>query len=309
MSNYKILTLLLVTFALNACIWGSGSENSPVFYNGKTTPAIITAENGKEIAINGMSSQSLGGTGALLSGADIVKEDETLSPVPLPVRIAQSIKIIAEKQQTMDFPTVTVSGATTTVRGSCGGSATTDVDANFNFRSTFDDYCEGSGSEKFIISGSMTLTNSSFSYEQLRIRGAGFDVSMNGDMTFTSNFGNLSGSFSFTTNMDMRNNFTGEVSRLENYEVSTNTSSDNFQLDISGRVYQSSYGYVDIETITPISFDVSTGEMRGKMRFRGQNSSVTLEFLGDGFFRITVENSGRVISTENVTFEDIFAEL
>ena len=257
-----------------------------------------------------MSSQSIGNTGSILSGAEISQTEQKLSLIPAVVRIAQVIKAVTDKQQSLDVPSITITGAITTTSGSCGGSVSTDTDSTTsNFSATFDDYCQEIGGTQFHLSGRMSMTDDTFTYSQLRMRSPGLDMSMNGNITFISTLGNNSSASSFVTNMDARDNLTGDAIRLENYEVSANINSENFYIDISGRIYLSSYGYVDIETISPISFDALTGETSGKIKFTGQNSSVTLEFVGNGLFSITIENSGRVVSSENVSFDDIFSEL
>ena len=312
MNTYKKIVLLSSAILLNACLFGDGNENSPVHYNGKTTPAEITKENGKEIATNGLSNQSLGGASANIDlvavepSIDSNFKSSKVSIVPVTVKIAQLFKESLGNPDNLNAASIGVAAAITTASGTCGGTYVLDrSESNNDFFATFENYCEGSTT----ISGSMSVTGNTFSYSQLRIRSVEYDVSMNGSMTFdTINPGNT-GSMSFVANMDFRDNITNTTGRLEEYTITANIGDTDFFITINGRIYHSDYGYVDITTITPLSFDSSTLELTGEIRFVGQNSAVTLKFLSNGNFRLTVENSGRIIETQDLTIEDIFAEI
>jgi len=310
MNTYKKIVLLSSAILLNACLFGDGNENSPVHYNGKTTPAEITKENGKEIAANGLSNQSLGGTSAVFNSLDSDEQRSQVSIVPISVKIAQIFQESLSDPDELEVASIGVAGAISSGTGNCGGSfSINSSETNSDFSATYDDYCVGTGDFSTTISGSISVSGNTFSYSQLRIRSIEFDVSMNGSMSFTTNLGNNSGSVSFIANMDFRDNITNTTGRLEEYSVTANVGDADFFITISGRIYHSDYGYVDITTITPLSFDSSTLELTGEIRFVGQNSAVTLKFLSNGNFRLTVENSGRIIETQDLTVEDIFAEI
>lgn len=270
MYGFPMLGIALVMF-LTACGGGGGSSSSSppasLSYTGSTSPATISVANGSVLA-----SSVLGG-----SSSTNIMTGVSVSPAThrnMSAYIAEIANAARQAPAHASTGVVPAAGAVvtipaTTVPGTSGGTLTMSGQV-----------------DNVIMTGSMTLVFANYSNGVMRMSGtvwmsfsawdAANSLPLTSTLTFTnvqmtdisSNISNrMDGSFlmqlnvganteTLTVNAIMEESPSGRQAKLQNF-VMTNTydnvlSPTTVSEALSGRVFDSQYGYVDVSTVSPM---------------------------------------------------------
>lgn len=274
-TRISFLLCFFLATVLTAC--GGGGDSSPagLLYSGVTSQASINAGNAQAIAI------------AAQEGVDAQVSAEN---VPLAVAITAEnptiqtvLRHTTELLQNNSSSNVPVAVARD---GECGGYL--DINASNNSGSIFySNYCISDGAGNIIINGTMRFSylDPVFNYEMinLSIRFAGETMTINASMTWNTNTNAI------TLNVRYIGS-DGQVYQIANFIVSGNSSS----LDVSGRVYHPSYGYVDIVTSSPLVYDstCATGRpVSGVIDISGASGTATITFIDCNSYSVAVDGN------------------
>lgn len=253
---------------------GGGSSRSaippqtPITYNGATTGAALSATNTGAIASNVIGSSGAAVGGSILAGVSVQGgEPEAERPtgvVGLAGRLANAMrgndigrvsdgsgKTAATIAQTIpcDSGSITINGSTNDTTGQ--GTATVDY---IDCRTGVDTI---NGPAALTIRGYDAargiITDGTMNFTRVRFTGPGLSTDLSGTVSMLIN---VSGAReTFTQNIVIQNNNTNRQLRAENltivnqYDTVTPPSSF-FTQSISGRVYDSTHGFVDVSTTT-----------------------------------------------------------
>ncbi len=212
---------LVAAFAsLAACGGGGdGGAPAPISYVGPTGSASIT--NDSDATTLSASSYEMGSATASGAGAAGVVQSGTTE-----AQIRQRALVIADKVRSLSALTEGSVSPTSVIAGSepglCGGTATYSV---------ADDWS----------SGSITYLNYCHT-----------GVTMAGTVNFA--FDMVTPSIALVMNLDVRDDASGAIYRLQNYQVSVvdHTSYAEMTITAGSRFYHPQYGYVSVSTLQPL---------------------------------------------------------
>ena len=280
MKKHNLLITILLPFVLVAC----GGDGGGVTYTGLTTQAEITAENSKTVVVESISTTST------TSAAQDASSASNQKAINKALNFAKSKA--TEITESMRYASQTV---TDTVDGTCGGSMTvastssiTETSIAVNVSLTANDYCD----DEMIMSGSMnTVFIIASEAVTLKITFNGLKVVSTTD-SFTLS-GTIEGEGLFASSLVMNlivvDNNTTEQIKLENFEVTTGKTNVTF----SGRIYTAKTGYVDVTTITPMTFGTDGHMTSGSIKFTGaSSSSVILSAQTGGGYKMETDTDG-----------------
>lgn len=325
LSKWKVvLTLLFFLPALAACGGGGSGGNGgggggggvPAAYTGVTTQAAITAGNAQSFASgtwNGGEASSQVGQVLPMAVGDAPSVSSSL---PGMVQTAQFLKAPVLQIDPVGTPAArpeaTVSN---TLQGNCGsGTASYTISGDsssgaFSGSLTFDKYCQ----DGTTVSGAMTLSGqgdpNTGNISRLDLKFASLDFSDGTDSATLS--GTIGAAVAAggngetdTFNLVLRDAATSKTFWLDNLVANITYGTDTEQLTLSGRVYDSDYGFIGISTPTPVTGPTSASlPTGGTLLFSGKNnSSAELTFTsggaqlqvdadGDGTFEKTFTNA------------------
>lgn len=305
----KLLTLLALSCliaALTACGGSSGGSPAPVTYDGPVTQAAIVENNAADLA-------ALAHTGSELSEVVPIAslqggESSNTGSTP----VIQSLAKLA-----LDLPDLLTrkplvnpsTAALVPIGGTeaCTVSGTFSVSGNFDDENgnldaiiTFSNCNEGD----VIINGTVDLTatgviptagdpdlttasiTETFNNLVMTFPADGETITVAGTVVITVDAAGEYPVVTETVNMVLYNNSTGESVKLENYTVVITETVSNPLMEISGTIYHSSYGYVELITLTPIEISLTIEKpVAGVFRINGANGSyaeVTFNTDGSG---------------------------
>ena len=321
-TTYKSLILSgLLGIVLGGC--GAGSQdNVPTDkYTGLTTPAVINQENGKQIATGAMDTSSTNQVGTL---AGVTVETNKGSSARASAKRAASLGL--KVQQQYSEQQALFSGVVQTYDGSCGGSVTFSGDET-SFSISYSNFCDQGDldTDTLTINGKMTISSSqpangsttrsaSIKLENFTMKGTvgteAIDIELSGNMQVENNLAD--NSLEMTINFVAIDHITNEQVKLENYKYGFNFVLDpvtsapaSMELTISGRVYLSSTGYVDITTNTPVNINQNGQLTAGSITFSGANGSkVVLTFSGNDNYSLLI-NDGTTETTETGSLSEL----
>ncbi|MBU1214190.1 MAG: hypothetical protein KKA63_03035 [Gammaproteobacteria bacterium] len=263
---------IVIAMFLSACGGGGGGGSTSttpanLAYTGSTTPATITVANGSALASN-----VLGGASStnIMTGASVSPASRNNISAYI-LELAKAARNAPAQASTSGIPATgaVVSIPATTVPGTSGGTLTMSGQV-----------------DNTTMSGSMTLVFSSYSNGVMRMSGtldmafSAWDAANAVPLTSTITFSNIQvtnissnitdrmdGSFlmqinvaanteTITVNAIMEQSPAGPQSKLQNFVMTNTYDSILFPTSvsevISGRVFDSLQGYVDITTPTPM---------------------------------------------------------
>lgn len=274
MKNVLKVLLLIFVAALTACGGGGGGSSSLV-YDGESTPATITAENASDLA-------ALAYYGSQLAEPLPLSMSQTVSSAsgsPMPV-LQEVVDVVSGLPKKIDLTMLNdnVTRATMSIPASTeqcgfdGNSGTMTVSGTFdmetgavNAKIAFSNCDSGDG---VVMNGSIgvqaagiddledpdftdfTVTFNRLSYEFIE---DGQEIILDG--TAVGSVDNVSSAQIMTLNLVMMETSSGQMAKVEDYTVSVVDNFDYQEVSISGRIYDSSYGYIDITTVEPILTD------------------------------------------------------
>jgi len=307
MLKYFTYALVLTSLLVNlGCSKDGSSDSSGPVYTGKSTAAIITNENGKEIVTGTLSSDDSDNLSKVFNAANL----ETTQSEAF-YKIAENIALTTKH---LNESSSYFSAATETISGNCGGTAKINSSSETNVEITFSNFCDTdefntsgakfSGKMSMSISGndsrfqmSMALTNFSVVGKSNNVA---VDMLMAGSMTMVVTSDET---FSLTMTLVTQDNLTSQVSKSENFKIFL---SGGDTITISGRMYDPEHGFVDLTTESPIKLN-SVGEITsGELKATGLDSSATLAFEDDTFIlSVDEDDDGTAESTETGTLESL----
>lgn len=276
-----IVFLTLSTFFLTSCGSGSGGggTTSSDIYTGKTEQATITADNAKALAVGGY---KFGGISSSSSSSSSKPEND--------INILQFfIPSEAVLEKTLNISTSQTDSGTE--NGTCGGTfshTTTSTQQSSNSYSfsgtyTYSSYCT-KGIYNTTVNGTMNISGSMTTDSQGFPSALTMTMSMS-DFSVTAGKDSYAfvGSFSFSIDSSTKTttvtasfsakDSAGKTYKVENLNMTVVTSSASAAtFTISGKIYDSDYGYVTVSTPTP--FNISGSSLTaGVMVFTGANNT------------------------------------
>lgn len=312
---FKVCFLVLtagLTLSLAACgDSGGGGGGGGLTYSGNTSPAAITETSAEDIALAAYGAGSAGGNLADAAGMVASGEDVEAVTNPRTLLLARTIaENLKRKNQSKDSETLAV-GVTEsgTYDGSCGGTASwsstysyTETAINSTDTITFSSYChEGDPYENFdtggatYTSGSMSISSSftevsmdaTININNLSVTDSSDSYTMDGNMSMVIVMDMVSWDTTMTINMVMHDNNTDHQAKLENYVM---TVDDGGSATISGKVYDSTYGYVLIDTIAALTFGATEHPDSGELEFTGaEGVKIRLTFIDSNSYQVTAD--------------------
>jgi len=191
--------------------------------------------------------------------------------------------------------------------GTCGGSASYSISVNtdtgaFSGRLSFNGYCEDgmtmSGAASFsgmVDLYSRELVSFTLSFDYITANSGSESVTMDGEIDMA-----VSGDTTMLT-MDMmvRDNSTNRVCKVENYQMNITDHGYYADIEINGRFYDPDYGYVDLDTISPLQFNngyenPSDGQvvLTGKIGTAGGPTSARLTAIDENYCQMEADTDG-----------------
>jgi len=286
------LPIFFLLFSLISCGGGSGGGSNEVNllpYTGLTKPAVLDSANVvkmTEMATYGISDVS--GYPPDISGGSLARKVFLAARVPLK-SVSKTVKYADSRSEI----------------GNCGGQMNISITGNeatgaFSATIVALGFCEdgetmdGSMNLSGQFANDMSLSSMAINFALVTITNAVDDVTISGTISET-----FTGMTTRTTlGMNLRENKSGKVYRLENYVITSSDDSQVLTENMTGRFYHPDYGYVDVATTTPFSFvsndnfpfsgqAVCTGASGTQSRFSALSSAaylITGNFDGVGNF-------------------------
>jgi len=299
MRKTNLLLTMVIPFFLVAC---GGDPAGTMTYTGITTQAGITDTNAKTVVVDEMSNTNATSNA---TGASDSLSDEARNKA---LKYAKT-KALSFSQRERSA----VTSSSDTEVGPCGGTVIYDTTINdvtfeIDITATFKSYCE----DNALMSGSMLFEmelNSSQTDYAAKITYTNFTVNednMLHTMSGTVTSEGILFSSTLTLNMVMANNTKSEQIKLENFVVTTGA----YSVEYSGRIYHSTHGYVDVTTLTPMSFDSSGYMSSGSIKLDGANSYAILSAATNGGYVLEIDSNadGIIDSTETGAWTDLSDE-
>ncbi len=271
MKRIFYLMLVLPIVALSACGGGGGSAATPGggAYTGATTPAVVTGANANALAGNVVGGAQMGGV-LVMTGA--------VASVSRAPRIARVMPLISKKINDATVAAVAnlspVYGAAVPISasGPCAFSGTfsltgsvDDVTGTGSLTVTFAQCNDGTGTLNGFLAVAVNaydvangvVKNGAVSFNALTFNDGVTTVTMDG--SFTDVLNQLTSTRTQTADFVALDSASGWQVKLSNYRMVTVLSPSwvqptSYTLQISGRVFDGSFGYVDIATTAPLNF-------------------------------------------------------
>jgi hypothetical protein len=264
--NFSLVLPIVCIIGLISCGGGGGgggdfvpSQPTGLTYTGVNTPAVIDSNNVAELA----SDAFIGGeTGSNLGLFTSVNEQQT--KINREIQLFEIVQILGSPLYKIDFnshrgDSLAVQTEQETVNGECGGTASytvtmDDVNGTFTGSMTFTSYCNEdttiSGTAGF--SGLFNVNTSDFlnfalSLNMVSLTSGNQSYVIDGDVSV-----DVSGSQSIASLDMFMKDSSGEVFWVKDYTLRITEGLDYVDLEVSGRFYHPTYGYVDLSTITPV---------------------------------------------------------
>ncbi|MEQ6340979.1 MAG: hypothetical protein M3A44_04825 [Gammaproteobacteria bacterium] len=310
---------MIFTLVLAGCGGGGGGDfGGPtlITYTGLTTQAVITQANAKSLAGCAYQGRSTGrALGGVAASAQTNVTDHQINH-PLTLVLSETLRNALGKIDVTALPRANLGAAvkteTITEQGSCGGSFSgsatyDDVTGNISSGSiTFNNYCnEGvTLSGKISFSGKVNLGTQPPTMEKLSMNFVALSGKSGSDAFTATGIVAIDATAHphvlTTINMVSRDDTTGKVYKIENYQLLA-SASPGVLVDVSmtGRFYGPDDGYVDLATPQiPFRFYINNGVMdttpsQGELVVTGdKGSKATLVTLNNTDYRIDVDENG-----------------
>lgn len=306
--NFGLILSIVCILGLVACGGGGGgggdfmpAELTGLTYTGVTSPAVIDSDNAAELA----SDAFIGGeTGSNLGMFSSVADAQ--STIERKIKLYEVVQIFDGALHKIDFSNhrgdlLAVKTEQDTVIGDCGGSASYTVEMNdlngtFTGSMTFNDYCNGntfiSGTAGFY--GQVTVDASEFlnfnlSIDMIKLTSGDQSYVMDGDVSVDVE----RPSSTATVDMLMKDS-SGEVFWVKDYTLTIFEGVDYADVEVSGRFYHPTYGFVDLSTILPVRiFNIDDWPAFGELQVVGEDGTkARLLVFNKNSCRIIVDTHG-----------------
>lgn len=309
-NTLTLISSALIGISVSACGGGGGGGATPtITYSGSTTPAKLTATNSKEVSssayTNGKSGQGTGSTGNIFASMS-TGDNTTRNGNPLPNSIILRDSITSILNKSLEYRTAAPASSravvqeSDTLNGTCGGSATytinvDDTTGNYTGNFSFNNFCE----EDVVMSGGLSVSgnvNSNREFGTMSMTLSALTVATDGESFTTSGSISLDpGGFQTVMSMDLRmqDNSTTEVFWMNNMTVTVNDQLSSITLDMSGKTYHPTHGYVDLTT--PTVLQINNGDewpSSGVLKGVGDSSSFTLTATSSTNYQLDIDTDG-----------------
>ena len=305
--NFGLILSIVCILGLVACGGGGGggdfmpAEPTGLTYTGVTSPAVIDSDNAAELA----SDAFIGGeTGSNLGMFSSVADAQ--STIERKIKLYEVVQIFDGALHKIDFNSrrgdlLAVKTEQDTVIGDCGGSASYTVEMNdlngtFTGSMTFNDYCNGntfiSGTAGFY--GQVTVDASEFlnfnlSIDMVNLTSGDQSYVIDGDVSVDAS----RPSSTATVDLLMKDS-SGEVFWVNDYTLAIFEGVDYADVEVSGRFYHPTYGFVDLSTILPVRiFNIDDWPAFGELQVVGEDGTkARLLVFNKNSCRIIVDTHG-----------------
>ena len=277
------------------------SQPTGLTYTGVTTPALIDSNNAAELASDAL----IGGeTGSNLGIFTSVAEQQTI--INREIQLYEIVQIFGSPLYKMDFnshegDTLAVQTEQETVDGDCGGSVSytvtmDDVNGTFTGSMTFTDYCNEntsiSGTAGF--SGQFNVDTSDFlnfalSINMVSLTSGDQSYVIDGDISV-----DVSGPSAIASLDMMMKDSSGEVFWVNDYTLKISEGIDYVDLEVSGRFYHPTHGYVDLSTNSAVrTYNSYQWPSSGEIEIiGGEGASARLKAIDENYCQITADTNG-----------------
>ncbi|MFZ5594424.1 MAG: hypothetical protein ACOY4D_09255 [Pseudomonadota bacterium] len=314
-------TAALFALVLTACGGGGGDGGTPpgISYTGLITPAAITQSNATRLAGGAYQGRTTGNALGGVTASAQANEMNSLATRPDTLVLSETLRNAVAKIDVTALPKADLGAAvkteTISEQGSCGGNlsgnATYD-ESTGNITSgaiTFNNYCEEGVtlSGRITFSGKMNLGTQPPTIAKLDISFISLS-GKSGTDAFT-----VSGSIAIdvtvplqvrtTINMVSRDDTTGKVFKMENYQLLGSVNPDAWvDISMTGRFYDPDDGYVDLTTPMPFRFTINATSvvaetpMQGELVITGdKDTKARLVAMNTADYNIDVDADGNGI--------------
>ncbi len=314
LKNRRCLRLMVfIVFGLLAVI-GSGcsdsdddSGGSSTVYTGNTSPASITTSNAEELLFSAAEVTDLADMMDqldVIGGAGDDPAKMKMSCIPLSLKIANDAKDGIIGQLAMDQQPASSNRAAaeqSTAECSGGGSISISVSENLSTGQVSGTITYNSCTESgATISGTISFSgnvntvtedieNLSMTFSNLKTSIGGYSFTLEGTISVS-----YSGSIA-TMEIDMAmSDSTGESYWANGYVITMTESGDITTLEIEGRYYDYTHGYVDIDTTVTIEISYSNeNPYAGEIIITGASGTkAKLEILSSTQYKVWVDADG-----------------
>lgn len=313
--------LFFIVFCLASLIFGCGggggsggsATTSGLSYNGLTTPAAIDSDNATDIMAGSVSD---GVTGATVSDIKTIASNRTEARKQFAaLKIGNIIEATTTSAVSLPDPGDKNLGVTPTARktesdtflGPCGGSASTkftvdDQTGEFTGEIHFNKHCEedihmdGNVDVSGAISTvTLELTQLNMDFDMLSCSYANESVVMDGDMSISHG----TNQSALTMNFNVKDNSTEKIYSIDDYLFTYTEYIDYVDVTVTGTYYHPDYGYVTLETVTPMKFEIAgLYPYEGSIAASGKNGSAggptkaLITFIDEDSFSVSADTTG-----------------
>jgi len=274
--RFTVMVSVLTTILIAGCGGGGGGGGSTSLYTGITSQAVLTDNNVETITIEAYQASDMSTLTVGLMALSESGEGEVTADAPVPLEIVRLLEKAvdtiplqargdARPSSTQDAKAMSLVTESDTIYDGMGGSMSYTLsvdDQTGEFLGTFQfNNWHGDGGEAISgetsVSGIINLntgefTQITFSFNPVTFVSGSDSFSIYGDVSLTVD----ASSGSALLDLVLRDEGSGETVRIDNYQVAItygpdvdlDGEPDYEDADLSGRIYLSNHGYVDIST-------------------------------------------------------------
>lgn len=307
---------------------GGGDGNVPTLvYAGNTNAAVVTTGNAAKLTADVMGS---GDAPAIIVGVSVASSDAAQRPssglTDVARRLNRSLRgtvlqpgrpsaaqQFAAAANPVDSTDLCDSGSVRTF-GTLNDDGTGTLTVSFNDCRSGNDTLSGQATlrvDSFDLSN-FVPTDSTFSFSRLLLRGPGVNVDVGGSLRSQLNIG--TNTETLTENVVALDNNTGQITKAENLVFVNVYISilfpSSYTETITGRVFDSVHGFVDITTIFPLVFDTTNLFFPDSGRFLlmgapmgAGNRSVLVTALSSTMVRLALDLDGDGVRENTATLK------
>lgn len=324
MRRTRLLACSLV-LGLTACGGGGGGGGgetvappppaTPLVYTGATTAATITAANAATVASNVMGASGAAANGSLtgVSATASASAPQPTGVTGLARRLTKDIRAddvaragsagaltgaAIDQTQACDSGTVHIVGTVSDTNG------TGTVNVTYSACRTGSDTINGPASLKIDATQNGHITDSTLSITRVTFTGPGINSDLTGTLRSQIDLANQTETL--TENIITKDNTTGHMTQTQNLVIFNQydsvTAPTFFTESITGRVFDSVSGYVDVTTSFaphkgvwgPLYFSTSTQSFPdwGIINLAGATSNVRITSMGSDLAKVQVDTNG-----------------
>ncbi len=289
-----------VSVAVGGCGAGGGggdSASASSGYSGKTTPAVVDSQSAKPLSEGSVGASNRNPASAV----GVVSSSAGGRPLNL---IVADVLTKSVMRVDLSKPS-SLPGAQADETLQCGGGGSytihisiNDVTEAFDGSLTFEQ-CKEEGS---VFDGSLgfsglydinldTATSMHLAFNDLNVTADGESFTLTGTVDATPMGANTVDTL---MNLVSKNNTTGEVEKLEDFEVLITGNFQYVEETLTGRYFHPTFGYVDVSTLAPLKiYGADIWPTEGQLLLKGDhNSQCKLTVLSNTQYMLEVDEDG-----------------